>query len=131
LEEAREQARAAALINGGSSEWVDPVFAAMIDPSKRVPALAAIESALSSKKIDPRIDVTLRTMFGDIDGAMRTANLLVEPDEFFEMDMLFLPELRPLRQHAEFPGLMRKLGIQSYWDDKGCVWLDDSISCPD
>jgi DNA-binding winged helix-turn-helix (wHTH) protein/TolB-like protein len=131
LEEAREQARAAALINGGSSEWVDPVFAAMIDPSKRQAALAAIESASSLKQIDPRIDVVLRTIFGDVDGAMRATNLLVQPDKFFELDMLFLPELLPLRQHPDFLQLMQKLGIQSYWEDKGCVWLDDSISCPD
>jgi len=131
LNEAAEQARAATLVNEDSSEWVDPVFAAMLDPAKREAALAAIESASSSKQMDPRIDVVLRTMFGDVDGAMRTASLLTQPDEFFEMDMLFLPELRPLRQHPEFPGLMQNLGIQSYWDDKGCVWLDDSISCPD
>jgi len=131
LDEAAEQARAAALVNEDSSEWVDPVFAAMIDPSKREAALAAIELASSSKQMDPRIDVVLRTMFGDVDGAMRTADLLTQPDEFFEMDMLFLPELRLLRQHPDFPGLMQNLGIQSYWDDKGCVWLDDSISCPD
>jgi len=131
LDEAAEQARDAALVNEDSSEWVDPVFAAMIDPSKREAALAAIELASSSKQMDPRIDVVLRTMFGDVDGAMRTADLLTQPDEFFEMDMLFLPELRLLRQHPDFPGLMQNLGIQSYWDDKGCVWLDDSISCPD
>jgi hypothetical protein len=119
------------LINEDSSEWVDPVFAAMLDPAKREAALAAIELASSSEQMDQRIDVVLRTMFGDVDGAMRTANLLVQPDKFFEMDMLFLPELRPLRQHPGFPGLMQNLGIQSYWDDKGCIWLDDSISCPD
>ena len=131
LEEAREMSRAATLASGEPSEWVDPVFAAMRDSSKREAALAAIESATSAKHLDPRIDVVLRTMFGDVDGAMRAANLLAQPDEFFELDMLFLPELLPLRQHTEFLQLMRKLGIQSYWQDKGCVWLDGSVSCPD
>jgi hypothetical protein len=131
LEEAREMSRAATLDNGESSEWVDPVFAAMRDPSKREAALAAIESVTSSKHLDPRIDVVLRTMFGDVDGAMRIANQLAQPDASFELDMLFLPELLPLRQHPDFLQLMQKLGIQSYWQDNLCVWLDDSISCPD
>ena len=131
LEEAREMSRAATLANGESSEWVGPVFAAMRDPSKREAALAAIESVTSAKQLDPRIDVVLRTMFGDVDGAMRIANLLAQPDATFELDVLFLPELLPLRQHPDFLQLMQKLGIQSYWQDNGCVWLDDSVSCPD
>ena len=131
LEEAREMSRAATLASGESSDWVDPVFAAMRDPSKREAALAAIESETSSKHLDPRIDVVLRTMFGDVDGAMRIANLLAQPDASVELDMLFLPELLPLRQHPEFLQLMQKLGIQSYWQDNGCVWLSDSVSCPD
>jgi tetratricopeptide (TPR) repeat protein len=131
LEEAREMSRAATLANGESSEWVGPVFAAMRDPSKREAALAAIESVTSAKQLDPRIDVVLRTMFGDVDGAMRIANLLAQPDATFELDVLFLPELLPLRQHRDFLRLMQKLGIQSYWQDNGCVWLDDSVSCPD
>ncbi len=131
LEEAREMSRAATLASGESSEWVDPVFAAMRDPSKREAALAAIESVTSSKHLDPRIDVVLRTMFGDVDGAMQIANLLAQPDASFDLEMLFLPELLPLRQHPDFLQLLHKLGIQSYWQDNGCVWLDDSISCPD
>jgi len=131
LEEAKELSRAAALSNGGSSVWVDPVFAAMIEPSNRDTALAAIESASSAQQMDPRIDVVIRTMFGDVEGAMRVAKRLVQPDKTFELDMLFLPEMLPLRQHPEFPQLMEDLGIQTYWDEIGCIWLDDSISCPD
>ena len=130
LEEARELSRAATLASSESSEWVDPVFAAMRDPSRREAALAAIESEGSSGQLDPRIDLVLRTVFGDVDGAMRTANSLAQPDATYELDVLFLPELLQLRQHPGFPQLMQKLGIQSYWQDKGCVWLDDSISCP-
>jgi hypothetical protein len=62
---------------------------------------------------------------------MRIANLLAQPDASLELDILFLPELLPLRQHSDFLQLMQKLGIQSYWQDNGCAWLDDSISCPD
>ncbi len=131
LEEAKMMSRLATSGNGESSDWVDPVFAALSDPSRRDTAIAAIESAELSKHLDPRVNVVLRTMFGDIDGAMKMAKVLAQPDATFEFDMLFLPELLPLRQHPDFLDLTQKLGIQSYWQDNGCVWLDDSISCPD
>ncbi len=62
---------------------------------------------------------------------MQLASELAGPGSHVEMDLLFLPELRPLREHPDFMPLMATLGVQQYWDEKGCVWLDDSISCPD
>jgi len=44
---------------------------------------------------------------------------------------LFLTELRPLREHPGFLGLMRDLGVRDYWDETGCVWMNDSVVCPD
>ncbi len=116
---------------GGTTEWIDSVFAALEDPSMSETALTAIDVAFRDPQMDPRINVIIRTVLGDVDGAMQVATSLADSDVSFEMDFLFTPELQSLRQHAEFPDLMQSLGIQAYWDDKGCVWLDDSVSCPD
>jgi DNA-binding winged helix-turn-helix (wHTH) protein/tetratricopeptide (TPR) repeat protein len=128
--EAMELTRESATIAGDSSGWVDAVFAAMSDASQRSNALLEIDTASSEGRLDPRVDLTLRTVLGDLDGAMAVAESLAGPDNYFEMDVLFLPELRPLREHPGFFPLMEQLGVKQYWDEKGCVWLDDSISCP-
>ena len=129
LAEARELAREGAAVNGGISSWVDPVFAAMGEPSGRRKALEALEAAAIAETLDPRIEIALRTVLGDLDGAMRAADAAAAPEEHLEMDMLFLPEMRPLREHADFPALMEKLGVRAYWDEVGCVWLNDTVNC--
>ena len=115
---------------GRATDWIGPVFAAIHDPSLRDAALVAISEALENQHVDPRLVIVARTMLGDVEGAMEVANFLAVSGKVFEMEILFLPELRSLRQHPGFPGLMDKLGVQDYWDENGCVWLDDSVHCP-
>jgi len=131
LDEAKSLFSDGVSMAGGNTEWILSFFAALDDSSLMETALTAIDVAFSDPEMDPRINVIVRTALGDVDGAMQVAMSLASSDVFFEMDFLFTPELLPLRQHPEFPALMQSLGIQSYWDDNGCVWLDDSISCPD
>lgn len=129
LTEARELVREAAVGNGGTSSWVDPVFAAMREASDQRRALEALETAAIAETLDPRIEIALRTVLGDLDGAMRAAEAAAAPEQHLEMDMLFLPEMRPLREHPDFPALMEMLGVQAYWDEMGCVWLNDTVNC--
>ena len=114
-----------------ATAWIDPVFAAMQDPSMRDAALVAIDEAVTDQQVDPRLVIVARTMLGDVDGAMALANSLAESGGIFEMEILFLPELQPFRQHPGFAGLMDKLGVQDYWDENQCSWQDDEVSCPE
>jgi len=116
---------------GLATDWIGPVFAAIQDPSLRDAALIAINEAFENRHVDPRLVIVARAMLDDVNGAMDVANSLAVSGKVVEMEILFLPELRSLRQHPGFPGLMDKLGVQDYWDEKGCVWLDDSVHCPD
>ena len=68
-------------------------------------------------------------MLGDVDGAMEIAKLLELPGEIFEMDLLFIDELEPLRLHPEFIPLMEKLGVVGYWETVGCVWEGSQVNC--
>jgi hypothetical protein len=61
---------------------------------------------------------------------MQIAKLLERPGEVFEMDLLFIPEMRALRQHEEFMPLMQRLGIVDYWKANGCKWTGDEVHCP-
>ena len=131
LEEAINIANAGATVNMGGNDWVQPLFRALEDPSQRERAVTALEEASNAGRLDPRLHMALRVFLGDVDGGMKIALDLASPGMHRTMDMLFLPELRPLREHEDFRRLTEMLGIRDYWDEKGCVWLDDSISCPD
>ena len=113
-----------------STGWVEPFFSALTDPSKVQAAIEAMDEASAEQQVIPLIELTARGLLGDLDGAMQIAKLLEQPGEAFEMDLLFIPELAPLRQHAEFMPLMERLGITEYWQDNGCVWGGDRVSCP-
>jgi len=116
-------------MTGRNTDWIGPVFAAIQDPSKQSAALSAIDTAIADSQMDPRFNIVARTVLGDIDGAMRVAQDLADSGANFQMDFLFMPELRPLREHDDFLLLMDKLGVQQYWDESGCRWRNDKVNC--
>jgi len=129
LEKSLQITTAGMVTVGANSEWVAPLFKALADTNDRPQALAALDAAANSDQLPLQVDVTARTMLGDIDGAMRVAELLDGPGEIFEMDLLFIPEMQPLRQHPDFMPLLQRLGIVDYWAAIGCEWLDDKLIC--
>ena len=114
---------------GARSDWAAPFFAAMSDPSLVAEALQALDAATAENQVKPFIEIVARAFLGDLDGAMGIARLLEQPGEFFEMDILYIPELRALRQHPDFMPLLARLGVVDYWAGVGCVWADDRVSC--
>ena len=120
--EAYQSAREAAQMAGGSEDWIDPVFAALEDETYRAAAVAAVDEAASQNGINRQFEFIVRTVLGDLDGAMRVARLLQSEGEVFEMDLLFIPEVKPLREHPGFAELLDALGITEYWRARGCTW---------
>jgi adenylate cyclase len=129
-EKSRETAIKAANHAGIPPEWIDPVFAGMLDEEMTVVALQAVNETAGAGQMPPQIEVVARVLLGDTDGAMRVAELLLLPGEVFEMDLLWIPEFEPLRGHGDFPDLMDRLGVTEYWKLHGCTF-DDTVSCPD
>jgi serine/threonine-protein kinase len=127
--EAYELSRQAAQMAGGSEAWIDPVFAALDDATRREAALDAVDAAASEDGISPQIEVIVRTVLGDLDGALRVARRLESEGEVFEMDLLFIPEVQPLREHPEFGDLLDALGISAYWQARGCTWTGAGAVC--
>ena len=115
-------------LDGG---WLDPFFAAIRQPAEAQFALEAVDAARDAGELTAQLEVVLRTLLGDIDGAMSVAERLEEPGEAFEMDLLYTPELRPLRRHAGFLPLMQRLGVQAYWRANRCAFRDGEVSCPE
>lgn len=129
IERASEVARIAAARAGFSPEWIDGVLAGMQDESLSATALATVNASQDAGELTPQIEFVTRTLLGDLNGAMRVANLLKEPGEAFEMDLLWIPQFRPLREHPQFLELMRELGVVEYWQLRGCVFEDASVRC--
>jgi tetratricopeptide (TPR) repeat protein len=131
IEKARGLAKHAMQTAGDSTDWVEPVFEAFADrvPAKARVALEALDQVSAVEPINPRVEIVVRAVLGDLDGAMRVAKLLEQPGEAFEMDILFIPQLSDFRKHPDFMPLMDKLGITRYWQWKGCDWNGDRVSC--
>ena len=60
---------------------------------------------------------------------LEVARLLEQPGMVFSMEVLFIPELAPLRQHPDFLPLLERLGVVAYWNAVGCTWEDDRVNC--
>jgi DNA-binding winged helix-turn-helix (wHTH) protein/TolB-like protein/Tfp pilus assembly protein PilF len=129
IADAEKMALAAVRMGEGSTEWIGPVFAAFEDPSLADSAFAVLTRVAAQNRLEPEVEVTARTILGDIDGAMAVARRLEEPGEFFQMDLLFAPELQALRDHPEFMPLLRRLGVVDYWDEVGCEFDGKKAVC--
>jgi DNA-binding winged helix-turn-helix (wHTH) protein/TolB-like protein len=125
IQEAEEMAVNSARMAGASPDWISPVFDAFSDRSLAASALQALDQA----GLEPEVVVTARTMLGDIDGAMAEARRLEEPGEWFQMDLLFAPEMQPLRDHPEFMPLLERLGVVDYWQEAGCIFDGQRANC--
>jgi len=127
--EAYELSKQAARMSGGSEAWIDPVFAAIDDPTLSTAAIAAVDAAVVQNDISRQIEFITRTVLGDLDGAMSVARLLETEGEVFEMDLLFIPEVAPIRERADFAELLDALGIADYWRERGCTWTAAGAAC--
>ena len=119
----------AARMAGSSDAWIAPVFAALDDPALRDAAISAVDAAAKQNGISRQIEFITRTVLGNLDGAMRVARLLESEGEVFEMDLLFIPEVAPLRERADFADLLEALGIAGYWRERGCSWTPAGAVC--
>jgi DNA-binding winged helix-turn-helix (wHTH) protein/TolB-like protein/tetratricopeptide (TPR) repeat protein len=127
--QARKMAGMGVAIGGRSGDWVDPVFDAFADPSRTQAALSALDQAAANKEVGLQVEVIVRVILGDTEGALRIARYLVRPGQAFETELLFLPEFIALRERPEFLELMATLGVTDYWEQAGCVWKNLAVEC--
>jgi DNA-binding winged helix-turn-helix (wHTH) protein/tetratricopeptide (TPR) repeat protein len=114
---------------GEATVWIEPVFAALSDSANVPAALMALDEASAAGHVSAQVEVIIRTQFGDVDGAMQVAERLEDAGEIFEMDLLYVTELKPLREHPDFMPLLDRLGITDYWKTNGCAFKNDKLSC--
>ena len=129
IDGAREMALAALADNGLARASIDDVLSGIANPEERGAALTTLDRAAAAGELTPQIEVVARTLLGDLDGAMRVARRLTGPGEAFEMDLLWIPQFRPLRLRADFLQLMEELGVAEYWGLAGCRYEHAEVRC--
>lgn len=112
------------------AQWAGAAHAALRGVADSGQAIDALDRAADDGTINPQFELTLRMVLGDVDGAAAVAQRLAHPGTTYELDLLFLPELEPLRRRPEFVEFMERLGITEYWDTVGCTWSETRVECP-
>lgn len=129
IDGARRVAQQAASTAGMSADSIDEVLSGIENPELAGTALATLDRAVAARELTPQVEVVARTLLGDLDGAMRIARGLSAPGEVFEMDLLWIPQFRPLRLRPDFVDLMDELGVVEYWELNGCRYVDADVRC--
>jgi tetratricopeptide (TPR) repeat protein len=136
LEEARASTRIAVGLLQGNDFWVDPIFNSLAnpeDPDLRNIAFGATEQLVASNT-PPYVTMIIWALLGQADRVMEVAMNLAESGKLYEhesaqVEIIYLDELKLLREHEEFPALLQKLGLTDYWSSIGCQWSDDQVLC--
>ncbi|MDJ0918579.1 MAG: winged helix-turn-helix domain-containing protein [Woeseiaceae bacterium] len=114
---------------GINAEWVAPLFAAFENPELASEALAQLDESAMSGTLPIQVSLVGRVLLGDIESAFGVASRLADEGEIFEMDLLFIPQFKPLREYEGFDGLMSEVGLTDYWQQKQCTWQGRSFAC--
>jgi DNA-binding winged helix-turn-helix (wHTH) protein/TolB-like protein len=136
LMEARARTKIALRLFSSADAWVDPVFDGLANPDNqelRDVAYATVEQ-MTTDGAAPYITMIIWALFGEANRVMDIAMQLAESGKLYEnesaqIEIIYLDELKPLREHKDFPELLRKLGLTDYWDSIGCQWSDDQVLC--
>jgi DNA-binding winged helix-turn-helix (wHTH) protein/TolB-like protein/Tfp pilus assembly protein PilF len=132
LDEARTKAKEALESYGQATDWVDPVFNGLMNPSdaaSMADTIDSISAAAANGDLPLNIELTLWALLGQGDRAMEAAWALERSGEYFEVEILYLDEFRVLREQEGFPELLEALGLAEYWDSIGCHWDGDQVVC--
>lgn len=105
-----------------STEWADPLLAALKSPGDKVAAAAAI-AALA--KAEQARDIYRKFLFaawvylGESDRAVTAGLQLVNDRPSFKTEFLFSREASKLRANPRFGELVRETNLNRYWDQYG------------
>lgn len=114
---------------GADDTWIEPVFAAFENPELAGAAVLKMHESIQSGTLPPQVALVAGVLLGDVESAFAVASRLPAEGEIFEMDLLFIPQTKPLREHEGFDALMSRLELTEYWQQKACTWQGQSFAC--
>ena len=129
IDDAKERARQALEEIKVNTDWIDPVFELIGDPTARPAALAALDAMESSGEMPANVIMTLSMLLDDVDRAMRVAQGVITGQGVFEIEILFTEEFRAFREHPGFEAFVNDVGLAAYWQSAGCRFENDRVTC--
>nr|CAM58094.1 putative transcriptional regulator [uncultured marine microorganism] len=137
IEEARASAKHAyQLLQGTDDWWIDPVFDKIAQPDNQEIRKIAFETVdkMIAESVAPYITMSVLALFEQGDRVMEFALNIADSGTLYESDsaqveIIYLNELKLLREHEGFPTLLQNLGLTDYWASIGCRWADDQVLC--
>jgi len=113
------------------SSWVDVVYDGMQDIALRARSIALMADVEADGSLPKYIVMALWALLGEADRAFTTAMSIEGIGQDFEtgLEVIFLDDLRIMREHSDFQQLLDAKGLTSYWAQAGCVWADDRVAC--
>jgi len=132
IEEARASVKVAAELLQADDSWVDPIFNSLANPDNQELRGIAFATAehMVAEGFPPYVTMIAWALFGQADRVMDIAVQLAESGRMYEnesaqVEIIYLDELKLLRDHEQFPMLLQKLGLTDYWASIGCQWSKD------
>jgi TolB-like protein/DNA-binding winged helix-turn-helix (wHTH) protein len=119
---------------GGSTTWIGPLVAALVDPNARPAARAALDIAAREQSIAPQFLYGALLYLDEVDAAMTVAlEQLLQKPASFDVEFLFARETAALRRDLRFGELIAAIGLDRYWDRYGwpetCARRNGAIVC--
>jgi DNA-binding winged helix-turn-helix (wHTH) protein/TolB-like protein len=136
LEEARATVKRAYVLLQENGWWIDPVFDGLAnpeDPELRSTAFYTVRKMVT-EGVPPYITMIAWSLFGQADQVMEVAMQIADSKTLYahesaQIEIFYLDEMRPLREHKDFPILLQELGLSGYWASVGCEWAEDRVRC--
>jgi DNA-binding winged helix-turn-helix (wHTH) protein/TolB-like protein len=131
IEEAKLRATEGLEENNLESGWVGIIFDGIADEMKRPAAITVLEQVYASGAMPDNVAITLWVLLGNPDQAMAIARRSEGDGGLFEIEIIYIDEFREFRQHPRFNDFVTTVGLTAYWENAGCAWLDDRVTCED
>ena len=77
------------------------------------------------------VAMTRWAVLGEGNRAFETAMSIEGIGQDFETgyELMFSDDLKILRDHGDFQGLLDSTGLIEYWAQAGCAWASDRVRC--
>jgi len=115
--------------NNLNGDWVEPVYAGLENPEFLQQSHGLVSRLEADELLPSYVLMTLWALLGDADRAMQSAMATEDFGRSYVAEILYIEQLRILREHADFPLLLEKNGLIQYWSEVGCEWIDDAVQC--
>ena len=114
-------------------DWVEPWIAHVQRGTPAAPAVAALNEAYESGRLDSRVYVGPLYYLDDADALFEAIDRVLSAGQALDYEMWFVRDGQVLQNDPRFPLLLERLEIIAYWDahgwPSGCRRVDSLIQC--